>query len=138
MPQQKIMHNVCVLLTVKPGCERVYSAAQAFASVVISNRLIAASPYLLNFISTKPEDVDIVVANSALHFNICAASSADCKRAVYHKLHAAGAACFLSGKRNLLRYVGSRHQNLGCADFIILDEYDAHALTQAGVMLKLL
>ena len=96
-------------------------ALGAFAGVVAALRGEA-----LGLLARKAEDRNVLRADALENFDVRAVERAERHGAVHHKLHAAGAARFLSGGGDLLGNVGGGVDALPHGDAEVFHEHDLH------------
>ena len=82
-----------------------------------------------DLIGAQTEDKCIFFANFMNDLHIRAVHRSQCRSAVQHELHVAGTGGFLGCRRNLLRNIRCRENDLTVADLVVFDE---HYLEAAG------
>src|SRR5262245_10293178 len=86
-----------------------------------------------DLISSQTKQEEVLPTCLFSHLDRRPVSRANGERAVHHELHVARSAGFISGGRNLVRYIARRNQPLGNRYAIIRNEDNLYPTARRGI-----
>ena len=131
---EQVIGDIRERLAVEPDDQGFDDLADIDVLIEIAARAIAVFPDAIDFVGFEAENEDILVADFARHFDVCAVERADGQSAVDHELHVARAARLFTGQRDLFGNFRCRHQFFRHCNVVFLGVYDVELFVDLGVL----